>query len=175
MRSAARIALATAISAALGCAHVTPPAAVVALALPHLPDCPGSLVSTAELEGDWVIHERIRVRGDRVDESYGLVVQKHGPRLVLVGLTAFGAKAFTVTQIGVETWSESKLGPALPVPPDNVLRDLHRAHFLATDDPAFEGRAITRHADGSVQIASASCGYEATLVPQSVENPAVPR
>lgn len=168
-------AIAVAASAALGCAHVAPPPAIVALALPHLADCPGSLRSTAELEGDWLIHERIRVRGDRVDESYGLIVQKNGPRLVLVGLTPFGAKAFSVTQIGVDVWSESKLGPALPVPPENVLRDLHRAHFLATDDPAFEGRAITRNADGSVQIASPSCGYESTLVPQAVENPAVPR
>lgn len=164
-----------AVALILGCGHVQPPPAVVALALPHLADCPGSLRSTAELEGDWVIHERIRVRGERIDESYGLIVQKSGPRLVLVGITAFGAKAFAVTQIGVDTWSESKLGPALPVPPENVLRDLHRAHFLATDDPAFEGRAITRNSDGSVQIASASCGYEATLVPQTVENPAVPR
>jgi hypothetical protein len=172
MRRPLPLALLAALAAS--CAHVVPPPAIVALVLPHLADCPGSLRSTAELEGDWVIHERIRVRGDRVDEAYGLVVQKIGPRLVLVGLTPFGAKAFTVTQIGVDVWSESKLGAAQPVPPENVLRDLHRAHFLATDDPAFEGRAITRNADGSVQIASASCGYESMLVPQNVENPKVP-
>ena len=77
------------------------------LPLPRLGDCPGSLRPTHEIEGDWVIHERIRVRGGEVDESYGLVVQKTGPRLVLVGLTPFGAKAFSVTQIGVEIWSES--------------------------------------------------------------------
>ncbi|MGH7290721.1 MAG: hypothetical protein ACREJT_05900, partial [Myxococcota bacterium] len=142
--------LALAAPMAGSCAHVTPPQAIVALALPHLADCPGSLRSTAELEGDWRIHERIRVRGDRIDESYGLVVQKIGPRLVLVGLTPFGAKAFSVTQIGVDVWSDSKLGAAQSVPPENVLRDLHRAHFLATDDPAFEGRALTRNADGSV-------------------------
>ena len=39
--------LALAASAALACAHVAPPAAIVALALPHLADCPGSLRSTA--------------------------------------------------------------------------------------------------------------------------------
>jgi len=167
--------LAFALLAVVACAHVQPPPAVLALALPHLADCPGSLRSTAELEGDWVIHERIRVRGERVDEAYGLVVQKNGPRLVLLGLTPFGAKAFSVTQIGVDVWTESKLGPAQPVPPENVLRDLHRAHFLATDDPAFEGRALTRDPDGSVHIASASCGYESTLVPQSVENPEMKR
>jgi hypothetical protein len=166
--------LAFALGAALlaGCAHVPPPA-FIPLPLPRLADCAGSLVPTHELEGDWVIHERIRVRGDQVDEAYGLVVQKNGPRLVLIGLTPFGAKAFSVTQIGVEVWSESKLGRALPVPPENVLRDLHRAHFLATDDPEFEGRTIRRDADGSVHVASASCGYESTLVPVSVVNPAV--
>jgi hypothetical protein len=165
------VALALAATALSACAHVPPPA-LAPLLLPRLAECPGSLVPTQDLEGDWVIHERIRVRGDRVDEAYGLVVQKSGPRLVLIGLTPFGAKAFSVTQIGVEVWSESKLGPALPVPPENVLRDLHRAHFLATDDPAFEGRTVRRDADGSVHVASAACAYEATLVPVSVVNPA---
>jgi hypothetical protein len=158
-------------AALFGCARVPPPAFIF-LPLPRIADCPGSLVPTHELEGDWVIHERIRVRGAEVDEAYGLVVQKSGPRLVLIGLTPFGAKAFSLTQIGVEVWSESKLGPALPVPPENVLRDLHRAHFLATDDPAFEGRTLRRDADGSVHVASAACGYESTLVPISVVNPA---
>ncbi len=169
MRSA--FALVLALTAALACRHVPPPPAFIPVPLPRLADCPGSLRPTYEIEGDWVIHERIRVRGDRVDEAYGLVVQKGGPRLVLVGLTPFGATAFTVTQIGVEVWSESKLGPALPVPPENVLRDLHRAHFLATDDPGFEGRTVERAVDGSVRIASAACGYESTLVPVSVNAP----
>jgi hypothetical protein len=170
VRSHLAFALATAAFA--GCAHLPPPPAFIPLPLPRLADCPGSLVPTHELEGDWVIHERIRVRGEQVDEAYGLVVQKSGPRLVLIGLTPFGAKAFSLTQIGVEVWSESKLGPALPVPPENVLRDLHRAHFLATDDPAFEGRTVRRDADGSVHVASEACGYESTLAPISVVNPA---
>ena len=169
MRSAVAFVLAAA--APFGCARVPSPA-FIPLPLPRIADCPGSLVPTQELEGDWVIHERIRVRGAEVDEAYGLVVQKSGPRLVLIGLTPFGAKAFSLTQIGVEVWSESKLGPALPVPPENVLRDLHRAHFLATDDPSFEGRTLRRDADGSVHVASAGCGYESTLVPISVVNPA---
>jgi len=173
MRRALGIGLGAAILHA--CAHLPPPPAFIPLPLPHLSDCPGSLVPTTDLDGDWLIHERIRVRGAGVDEDYGLVVQKNGPRLVLVGLTPFGAKAFSVTQIGVEIWSESRLGAALPVPPENVLRDLHRAHFLATDDPTFEGRIVRRDADGSVHIASAACGYESTLFPVSVENPAAKR
>lgn len=150
------------------------PPAFIPSPLPRLSDCPGSLRATQEIEGDWVIHERIRVRAEDIDEAYGLVVQKNGPRIVLIGLTPFGATAFSVTQIGVEVWSESKLGPALPVPPENVLRDLHRAHFLATDDPAFEGRVVERLRDGSIQITSAACGYESTLAPVSVNAPGAP-
>ncbi len=169
MRSA--ISIAVAVSSLLACQQLPPPPAFIPLPLPRLADCPGSLVPTEELSGDWLIHERIRVRGAQVDEAYGLVVQKTGPRLVLIGLTPFGAKAFSVTQIGVDVWSESKLGAALPVPPENVLRDLHRAHFLATDDPTFEGRTVRRDPDGSVHVSSVDCGYESTLMPVSVVNP----
>jgi hypothetical protein len=173
VRSGLFAALALALLAGSACGHVPPPPAFIPLPLPRLDDCPGSLVPTHDLEGDWVIHERIRVRGGEVDEAYGLVVQKNGPRLVLVGLTPFGATAFSLTQIGVEVWSESKLGPALPVPPENVLRDLHRAHFLPSDDPDFEGRTLRRDANGSIHLSNPTCGYEATLVPVSVVNPAV--
>ncbi len=99
-------ALTLAFAALPACRHLPPPA-FIPLPLPRLSDCAGSLVPTQELEGDWVIHERIRVRGEQVDEAYGLVVQKNGPRLVLIGLTPFGATAVTVPQIGVEVWSES--------------------------------------------------------------------
>ena len=160
MRRAAPLAIATALC--LACSHLPRP-------LPRLADCPGSLVPTQEIEGDWRIHERIRVRGERIDEAYGLVVQKTGARLVLIGLTPFGATAFSLSQIGVDVRAESKLGAALPVPPENVLRDFHRAHFLAIDDPEFEGRSVRRDADGSVHITNAACGYEATFAPVRTE------
>ena len=123
-----------------------------------------------ELEGDWVIQERVHIFAPRIDESYALVLQKHGPSLVLIGLTSYGAKAFAVTQVGVRTYPESYLGP-LPVPPENVLRDLHRAHFLASESPSFEGRTIGRGRDGSIRIKSESCGYDATYVPGQVQAP----
>ena len=134
---------------------------------PKLADCPGDLRSTEEIEGDWLVHERIHVTGGGVDESYGLVLQKTGPKLVLLALTPFGAKAFAVTQIGVETWTESYLGPILPVPPETVLRDVHRAHFRIVDDPGLDPRAVIREPDGAVKIVAQSCGYEATLAPVS--------
>lgn len=160
-------------STALACAalalacRVPAPPAFMPLPLPKLASCPGGLRSTDEIEGDWIIHERIRVVGGGVDESFGLVLQKTGPKLVLLGLTPFGAKAFGVTQIGVETWSESYLGQALSVPPENVLRDVQRAHFLIVDDPALDARSVTRDADGVIHISARDCGYESTLAPVS--------
>lgn len=164
-----RLALA-AVCLALGCRTI-PEVLPVPLPLPKLGDCPGGLRSTNEIEGDWTIHERIRVVGGGVDESFGLVLQKTGPRLVMVGLTPFGAKAFGVTQIGLETWTESYLGPALTVPPQNVLRDVHRAHFLIVEDGALDPRQVTREADGIVKVAARDCGYESTLAPVSATLP----
>ncbi len=150
------LALALALAASAGC-QLRPPA--------RIPDCAGSLVSTAHLTGDFLIHERIRVRGDRVDEAYGLVAQKSGDRLVLVGLTPFGATAFTLSQVGLDVRSDSRLGRALPVPPENVLRDFHVAHFFAHDVTELENRRVRRDADGVVHISSVACGYQATLAP----------
>lgn len=160
------LALALALAAA-ACKTPLPAAPLPILGPPKLADCPGALRSTAEIEGDWVIHERVRVTGEKVDESYGLVVQKTGPKLVLLGLTPFGAKAFSVVQIGTQTWPESYLGPATVVPPENVLRDLHRALFLVVDDPALDPRAVSRDAEGNVHIAAKDCGYESVLAPVS--------
>ena len=156
---------------ALGCKTIAPPAPLVGLVLPKLASCPGGLRPTSEIEGDWVIHEQIRVVGGGIDESFGLVLQKTGPKLVLLGLTRFGTKAFGVTQIGVETWSESYLGPALSVPPENVPRAVHRAHFLIVDDPALDARKVTRDADGVIHISAPECGYESSLAPVSATLP----
>jgi len=160
-----------ALALALACKGLAPPAPIAALALPKIASCPGGLRSTNEIEGDWIIREQIRVVGSGVDESFGLVLQKTGPKLVLLGLTRFGTKAFGVTQIGVETWSESYLGPALSVPPENVLRDVQRAHFLIVDDPGLDARSVTRDADGVIHVSARECGYESTLAPVSATPP----
>ncbi len=139
-----------------GCLGLRPP--------PRLADCPGPLRSTAEIAGEFVRHERIRVRGKRVDESFGLVLQKKDARLVVLGFTPFGAKAFSVIQRGLEIESESYLGRALPVPPENVLRDLHRAYFLTAEQSESSERSVARTPEGALRVLSAACGYEATLV-----------
>ena len=169
MRRAAELVLACAVLWA--CQTIAPQLPAALVPLPHLADCPGPLRSTSDIEGDWVVHERIRVMGDRVDESFGLVLQKSGPKLVLVGLTPFGAKAFGVTQIGVQTWAQSFLGPALAVPPENVLRDVHRAHFLTSVEGEPDARQVKRDPDGVVHIDAPTCGYQSTLAPISAVLP----
>jgi hypothetical protein len=123
---------------------------------PRLAACPGPIPSTDALAGgDRVWHDRARYRGGDVDAGFSLVAEKSGERLVLVGLDSFGARAFSVTQEGGAVESDARMGRALAVPPETVLRDWHA---LRAAGPAL-------HAP--VTLARPECGYEATLVAES--------
>ena len=131
--------------AALGCAELTwllhPP--------PRLAPCPGPIPSTEALPpGDGRWRDRVRYRGGDVDVGLALVAEKHEGRLVLVALNTFGARAFAVTQEGQHVDVDARLGRALQVPPETVLRDWHAAR--AAGGPRFE-------------IARPECGYTATF------------
>ena len=152
MRSAALLLAAASLA---GCASLAPK---------RLADCPGPLRSTREIAGDFVRQERIRVQGRGVDEAFALVIEKSGPRLMVLGLNAFGAKAFSLRQQDLAVESSSYLGRALTVPPENVLRDLHRAYFLAPEEALASERSATPASGGAIRVASAACGYESILV-----------
>jgi hypothetical protein len=123
---------------------------------PRLGACPGEVPSTALLAGgDFVWHDRARYRGGEVDAGFSLVAEKRGGRLVLVGLDAFGARAFSVTQEGVAVESDARMGRALAVPPETVLRDWHALRAAAPS--LHEPLVLTRP----------ECGYEVTLVAES--------
>jgi hypothetical protein len=112
----------------LGCRHW--------LGLPAaLPDCPGELVATGEIAGEFLRRESVRVRGGGVDVALELAVQRRGEELTLVGLSPLGARLFSVTQRGLETSVDAPFALALEVPPLNLLRDLHRVRFLAAGAP----------------------------------------
>lgn len=120
---------------------------------PRLGECPGPLVPAGEIPGgDFVLRERVRVRGGEVDLGLLLVAERRGDRLVLVAFNPFGAKAFSVVQEGLDVEATSHLGPALPVPPGNVLRDLHAARFAGPADTPER-----------VEVARPGCGYTATF------------
>jgi len=119
---------------------------ILALALPiacqhlpwnarALPECAGALVPSDEIEGEFLLRQHLRVSAGEDSFSMELAVQKRGEELVLVGFHPLGAKLFTVRQVGTEVAIEAHPAPALEVPPENVLRDVHRALFLRLEPP----------------------------------------
>lgn len=116
-----------------------------------IPDCPGEIRSTEEIPGDLAIRERVTVWAEDVDFPFELIVQKKGRELVLVGLSPIGAKLFSVVQRGIETDVDALPGAVLPIPPLNVLRDLHRFRFAQPNAPTPDPEsAVFDHA---------ACGY----------------
>ena len=91
--------------------------------------CPGPLVSTGELPGDFAIRHRVRVTTPRATQSLSLVLEKRGNSLALVALGGFGNKAFELTQTGVATEFQVFPGHSL-LHPLAWLHELHRLHFL---------------------------------------------
>jgi hypothetical protein len=148
-RSASRLLLALLALALGACATVSwllhPPA--------RLPACPGPIPSTDTLPpGDLAWRDRVRYRGGEVDVGFALVAEKRADRLVLVALNAFGARAFAVIQQQQQVVVDSRLGRALQVPPETVLRDWHAL------------RAAGAEAPGRLELARPECGYTATFV-----------
>jgi len=126
-----------------------------------IPDCPGAIRSTDEIPGDFAIRERVTVRSEDGDFPFELIVQKKRRELVLVGLSPMGAKLFTVVQTGTETEVDALPGAVLPIPPLNVLRDLHRLQLLAPEVALSEpDPAPFHHAD---------CGYSIRFETLSAE------
>lgn len=133
------------------------PLLAVFTACQHLPwnaravrDCPGELVPTQEIEGEFLLRQHLRVTAGDRSFHFELALQKRGDELVLVGLHALGAKLFTIRQIGSDVVVEAHPSPALDVPPENVLRDIHRVNFLRLPHPASDG--IVHGRRGSTEI-----------------------
>jgi len=120
---------------------------------PRLGPCDGEIPRVSTLASDqrrW--HERARYRGDGVDASFQLAAERRADRLVLVGLNAFGARVLSVTQQDDRIDLDARLGPALAVPPETVLRDWYAARAA--------GRAVGER----FELERPECGYRATFV-----------
>jgi hypothetical protein len=76
--------------------------------------------------------------GDRT-VGMELALQKRGGELVLVGLHPLGAKLFSVRQVGTDLEVEALPAQVLDIPPENVLRDIHRVYFLSLAPPVHDG------------------------------------
>jgi hypothetical protein len=132
---------------ALGCAAL--PLATAR----RIPDCEGPLLATADIPGgDFRLRERVRIAGRGVDLGLELLAERRADRLVVIAFNEFGARVFSLVQRGSEVESEAKLGRALAVPPENVLRDLHEARFFHPE------------AGDRVEVRRRGCDYTATFV-----------
>jgi hypothetical protein len=98
-------------------------------------ECPGAIRSTDEIAGDLRLDLRFRVRSERVDSAMRVAVEKRGSDLVLVGLSPLGVVLFSVRQTGTDTEVEALPAALLEIPPENVLRDVHRVYFLSASAP----------------------------------------
>jgi hypothetical protein len=112
--------------------------------------CPGDIASTESLAGDFLLRQSVRVeRGDSA-WSLQLVSQLHEGELRLIGLDPLGVELFTLRQRGRELEVTALPPPMLEIPPENLLRDLHRIRFRRVGAPGSNG---TLHAiRGDVEI-----------------------
>ena len=118
---------------------------------PHAPhsieDCPAEIRSTDEIPGEFTIRQRVTVSTEDLKFPFELIVQKKGRELVLIGLSPMGAKLFSVIQTGIETDVDALPRAVLPIPPLNVLRDLHRLRFPVPNGPMTDlDQAVFDHA-----------------------------
>ena len=104
-----------------------------------VPACPGPLVSTADIEGDFLSRERVRYFVGDESTAFQQVVQKRGSELLLLGLHPLGAKLFSVVQRGLDVEIDAVPPPLLEVPPETLLADLHRVRFHRVADAGPEG------------------------------------
>jgi hypothetical protein len=164
MRSAgAWLAAALVLAAFAGCRHLPGARGV--------PACPGPLVDVADLGDDFRWRARARVRGGGEDFEFEVVAEKRGDALYLVGLHALGATLFRVSQKDGDVSVDALPGAVLPVPPENVLRDLQR--IRAGSLPGDRGVAVVREAapaggsEGRVTIRDTRCGVVSEYTPLS--------
>jgi hypothetical protein len=135
------------------CAALALACASLPLPPPRIADCAGPLVPTSEIPGgDFLLRDRVRIAGSGVDLGLEVLAERRADRLVVIAFNEFGARVFSLVQRGTAVESESKLGRALAVPPENVLRDLHEARFLHPE------------AGDRVEVRRRGCDYTATFV-----------
>ncbi len=123
----------------------------------RMPACDGPLVASDAVGPDFVARERYRVTRAGETLRLDLAVQKHQGVLMVVGFDPLGPKLFQVVQRDREVSVEAMPRAVVGVPPRNVLHDLHRARFGASDD------AEVTHENGVATVRNARCESESRL------------
>ena len=130
-----------------GCAHLLP-----VWLHPVSPECPGALDPVESF--DPALHLQVQYRRtgqDGSEDALLLVAERQEHEIVLAGFSALGTHLFTVVQEGTGARPIEHLRPLYPHPPEDVLRDLHRALRRG----AVPGEVIVIEPPG--------CDYRATL------------
>jgi hypothetical protein len=112
-----------------------PPAPPTETPTPPAPGYPGTLVDPAGVPRDFLMRQHIRGAWKELRFSFEAVVQKRGDALTVLGLTPFGAKAFTLVQVGTDVRFTLDLPHDMPFPPEYILRDVHRAFLWDVELP----------------------------------------
>lgn len=103
-------------------------------------DYEGALVSTGILEQQWspfMARQRVTAHhGDRTEGFEGVLQLAEG-KLLLVGLTPFGTKAFVLEQRDLDVQLQMPMPIELPFPPRYILLDVHRTLFMGLPDPPY--------------------------------------
>ncbi len=128
------VALLAVATLATGCRHLPPPLRARALS-----ECPGILVATEAIAGDFLVRQRVHITAGNESWSLQLVAQKRGDELTLLGFHPLGAKLFTLQQRGDRTTVDAAPAPLLEIPPRNLLRDFHRERFLVVSQAGADG------------------------------------
>lgn len=86
----------------------------------------GPLLSPSHLGDDFLWRQRIDAVHSKGRVSFSAVVQKRGAKLILLGLTPFGTRAFVLEQTNRRIRFQSFIPQELPFPPHYMLIDFHR-------------------------------------------------
>ncbi len=116
----------------------------------EVPGYPTTLVPPSQLEGDFLMEQEVLMTHPRGENRLHAVLQKQGPRLILLGLAPHGGRAFLLEQTDEGVRFESYMPFELPFPPEYMLHDIHRAWFLGAPEGTVErdGEHIEERRDG---------------------------
>jgi len=108
---------------AAACAHQPRP-------LPDEAGYPGTLAELGRVPGNFMWRQSIAARYGTQGGRFEAVIQKQGDRLLILGLTPMGTRAFLLEQQGPGIKATVYVDRALPFPPKYVFLDVHRTFFL---------------------------------------------
>ena len=114
-------------------------------AAPTRPDYTGPLVDPREIPGSFLWQQRVSARHGKKRGGFDAVLQKTASTLLVLGLTPFNTRAFSIEQRGLKFEYKQFVPFELPFSPESVLIDIHRCFFFGlTEETPKEGTRVTR-------------------------------